>query len=96
MEYLILRKEETELRGAWIAKDGKVVGDEVCKRIDWLLENCLKEICTDSSGWDLLLLDPSDGRYWERTYPHSNMHGGGPPMLKVVSLAEAQLKYGIE
>jgi len=95
MEYLNLSKEETELRGAWITRDGQVFADEICKRIDRLIANYLNRICADSSGWDLLLCDPNDGRYWERTYPHSEMHGGGPPMLRVLSLAQAQSKYGI-
>jgi len=33
---------------------------------------------TDYNGWDVLYLDPADGRYWERILPSSEMHGGGP------------------
>jgi hypothetical protein len=95
MEYLDLCEEETELLGAWIVRDGEAVADNICRRINWLLANRLEKICTDSSGWELLLRDPNDGRYWERTYPQSEMHGGGPPLLKVLSLAQAQLKYEI-
>lgn len=95
MESLDLLKEETELRGSWITRDGGIVADEICRRIDLLLANRLEKIRTDSSGWNLLLRDPLDGRYWERTYPQSEMHGGGPPMLKVVSLEQAQSKYGV-
>jgi hypothetical protein len=95
MEYQDLRLEEVELCGYWLIEGSKVVADEMCKRIDWLLVNRLEKICTDPSGWELLLRDPTDGRYGERTYPGSEMHGGGPPMLKVISLAHAQRKYGI-
>jgi hypothetical protein len=29
-----------------------------------------------------LYQDPDDLRYWEFSYPHAEMHGGGPPMLE--------------
>jgi hypothetical protein len=40
-------------------------------------------------------MDPDDGRYWERTYPQSEKHGGGPPQLKCLTFQEASKKYGV-
>ena len=59
-----------------------------------LVASHLVEIARDSTGWDTLYVDPDDGRFWEHIYPQSEMHGGGPPMLKHVSEEEARAKYG--
>ena len=45
-------------------------------------------------GWSALHFDPADGRLWELTFPESRLHGGGPPLLHVVSEEEAREKYG--
>jgi hypothetical protein len=90
-----LQPHETELRGTWIARDSIVEADEVCRRIKWLVGNNLREVAVDVSGWDVLYLDRADGRYWELTYPQSEMHGGGPPQLKVISKSDAILKYSL-
>lgn len=94
MESLDLRENERELRGSWVVVNGEVSADDVCSRIEWLLSHRLERIATDPSGWDLLFRDPRDGRLWERTYPQSHLHGGGPPMLKVLPHGIAQSKYG--
>jgi hypothetical protein len=47
-------------------------------------------------AWETLFQDHDDGRYWERTYPNSEMHEGGPPALVCVSEEEAKAKYGDE
>lgn len=95
MESIDLTKRETELHGSWVEMDGKVISDGTCRRIEWLIANRLEKIGSDPSGWDILFRDPRDGRLWERIFPESHLHGGGPPTLKVVSLAEAQAKYGV-
>jgi Immunity protein 27 len=46
-----------------------------------------------SSDWETLFRDPSDGRYWERTYLHSETQGGGPPSLFALSAEKAHAKY---
>ena len=46
-----------------------------------------------SAGWETLYRDPRDGRLWELTYPQSEMHGGGPRRLHVLSRDEAAAKY---
>ncbi len=71
-------------------------GDAVCERIEWLVAQHLQKI-TDSpefGAWETLYCDPEDGRYWERTYPQGEMHGGGPPQLKCLTSREASEKYG--
>ena len=74
---LPLRSGETELVGNWVVQAGSVVADDVSKRIEVLISSTLKEIGSSEDGWDVLYVDPSDGRYWELTYPDSGAHGGG-------------------
>ncbi len=90
-----LQNHENQITGQWVSKNGKVHADATCARIEWLITNELKKIATDATGWDVLYQDPNDGRYWELTYPESEMHGGGPPKLTLLSNAEAQIKYKI-
>jgi hypothetical protein len=47
------------------------------------------------SAWETLYRDPNDGRYWERTYPHSDWHGGGPPCLTKITFDAAKEKYKV-
>jgi hypothetical protein len=92
-----LQPNETELVGKWIA-DGKAVrADATCERIKWLIESHLKQIVFSPKygAWETLFQDPDDQRYWERTYPQSEMHGGGPPALRCLSPEQAKAKYGI-
>jgi hypothetical protein len=84
---------ENELVGTWIEIDGRVVGDQACERIQTLTDKFLIKVGTDRSGWETLFRDPEDGRYWERTYPHGEWHGGGPPTLYYLSDKEATEKY---
>jgi hypothetical protein len=87
-----LTPTETELIGRWEMVDGRVRGDATCERIEWLTSSYLEKI--SSSNWETLFRDPGDGRYWERTYPHGEMQGGGPPSLFVLSAEKALAKYG--
>lgn len=84
---------EILLTGQLLSREGHVVGDEICQRIDELVGSHLKELGRDVSGWDALYRDPDDGRFWELIYPQSYLQGGGPPQLRCLSLAEAKLKY---
>jgi hypothetical protein len=47
----------------------------------------------DQSGWDALYADPATGKFWELTYPHSQLHGGGPRQLNEISSSTARVKY---
>jgi hypothetical protein len=84
---------ETEIIGSWIFNNGKMAGDDVCQRIKSLVKTDLTLVAKDWSGWETLYRDDKDGRYWEHTYPHSEMHGGGPPALFVISSEDATRKY---
>jgi hypothetical protein len=90
-----LNSSETELLGSWINQAGSIVADDVSNRIEVLVSNTLKEVGTSADGWDVLYIDPSDGRYWELTYPNSGAHGGGAPKLSVVTVVQAKTKYGL-
>ncbi|MFY8275577.1 Imm27 family immunity protein [Pseudoalteromonas sp. SSDWG2] len=81
----LLLPSESELAGRWVESNAKVIADSVCERIDWLVNNHLQQIGTSKCGWALFFTDPTDGRFWLLTYPQSHMHGGGPPVLKVVT-----------
>lgn len=89
-----LEQHEVDLHGDWIVRGDEVEGDETSQRIKWLVAEKLQKVTTDWSGWEVLYRDPADGRYWELTYPQSEMHGGGPPRLFNLSLKKATEKYG--
>ncbi len=91
-----LAPAETDLTGQWVLKGDAIVADETCRRIDWLINHDLVLVGTDPSGCHDLYRDPQDGRLWERTWPQSEMHGGGPPRLACVTIDEARKKYTIE
>jgi hypothetical protein len=90
-----LQPDEIVLSGNWLVEGGRVVADDVCRRIEWLVKSQLERLGRDSSGWDTLYRDPRDGRLWEHIYPQSHMHGGGPPQLKVISAESADAKYRV-
>ena len=85
---------ESVLEGQWVRVGGAVQADEVALRIQRLLDNYLKFVASRDGGWTKLYRDPADGRYWELTYPMSEIHGGGPPRLESISSAVVRSKYG--
>lgn len=89
-----LRSDERMICGRWKVVGGKVEADENCRRIENLTQRHLLEIARDKSGWDILYIDPGDGRIWDPTYPDSESHGGGPPQLACLSRDQATKKYG--
>ncbi len=93
-----LHSQEIELIGKWVANGTQVRGDEVCERITWLVEEVLERVgySKEYGGWEMLFRDPSDGRFWVKTYPQSGMHGGGPPALKCISEDEARSIFQFE
>lgn len=88
---MILRPEETEIVGNWKVVDARVTKDEQAQRIEVLIHQHLKPV--QSKGWERLFQDPADGRLWELTYPSSEMHGGGPPKLTMMTEEQARRKY---
>ena len=89
----LLRPEEVDLVGQWLDLGGRLEGDAVTDRIQALIHEHLVRITSSDDGWDSLYRDPTDGRLWELTYPHSERHGGGPPRLKHLEPADAARKY---
>jgi len=62
------------------------------------IQEALKKLINlghDPSGWNTLYRDPSDNSLWEVTYPHGEMHGGGPRELKSITPDQALLVYGL-
>jgi hypothetical protein len=92
----MIAPQETVLEGKWLAEGSKVVADDTARRIDALLKEQLKKVATSSDGWSQLYLDPTDGRLWQRTFPHSEMHGGGSQKLEVISIESAKELYSYE
>jgi hypothetical protein len=60
-----IKPSETVLTGQWVLQGGRLVEDDVCKRILALTKSYLVGIGRDASGWNALYRDPNDGRYWE-------------------------------
>jgi hypothetical protein len=89
----MIDSDETEIIGNWILKNGRMIGDEGCERVHRLTRDYLVKVGIDWSGWETLYEDPRDGRFWERIYLQSEMHGGGPPSLRYISDDEAKSKY---
>ena len=86
---------ETVITGKWIATpSGQVTADDVCERINKLVQNHLRILGHDPSGWDALYRDPDDKRLWELLYPQGHLHGGGPPELRYLDQDQARQKYG--
>lgn len=87
----------TEMRiiGKSMLVDGRMSSDEAERRIDELVSTCLRYVAVDWSGWDKLYQDPTDGRYWELTYPQSHLHGGGSKELRCIDKSDASLKYAL-
>ncbi len=59
---------------------------------EYLEENCV-ELATDESGWETLYQDKSTKELWVRTFPDSHLHGGGLPLLTLLSESEAKAKF---
>jgi len=85
---------EVLLESKWDIRNGKVSVSDVTKRIDELTASCLIALGSDPSGCETLYVDPCDGRFWEKTYPYGEMHGGGPPQLQCIPRDKAESKYG--
>jgi hypothetical protein len=90
----MIAPEESALIGQWVADGRRVEVDATCRRIEALVAAHLIEVARSAGGWSTLYEDPADGRLWEYTYPHGDWHGGGPPSLRCISLAEACATYG--
>ena len=82
---------KTVIEGNWSFDGKRVVADAACDQIDSLLRT-LSPVGSTDNGWTRLYSD-THGVFWELTYPHAEMQGGGPPRLESFSLDELRLKY---
>ena len=89
--------DENEIVGEWVLDGTTVRKDAAAERIEDLTSGVLEKLADskEGGGWETLYRDPTDGRLWERTFPKSYMHGGGPPRLAVITADAARRKYGI-
>lgn len=90
-----LENNGTYLEGKIIFNNGKIELDKTGKRIEFLIRNDLIKIDSDSSGWFILYQDKNDKRYWELSYPNSDIQGGGNPVLKNVNYEDIIDRYKI-
>jgi hypothetical protein len=90
-----LNPSENDLIVKLIRVGNHLEGDATAERIQWLTSGILEKIAfsRENGAWETLFKDKNDGRYWERTYPHGEMHGGGSPRLTCISEVEAREKY---
>ena len=91
-----LQKDEIELLGKWIFHDGKIIENDVIKRINFLMDNDLIKIAVSDNGWETLYQDTNDKRYWELVYNSSEEQGGGAPSLINITEKKAKKKYEIK
>ena len=52
------------------------------------------QIATGVGGWESLFLDRESKELWVRTFPQSEMHGGGQPVLSPITAVEARERFG--
>ena len=52
----------------------------------------LEKIATDESIWESLFFNKNTNKYWEKTYPNNEIHGGGKTEIKEVELTENIIK----
>jgi hypothetical protein len=90
---MIIAPNEIEIRCIHSVVDGEIRYSEGCERIQQLLRSHLKKLAASADGWEVLYVDPNDGRHWELTYPQSNQQGGGPRVLTVLPDEVAKAKY---
>ena len=85
-----------EIVGGWVTVDGAVVADDAQNLIYELVASRLIHVAEWAGGYTTLYNDPADNSYWERTYPNSGMHGGGPQTLTEVLPEDVFPKYGLD
>ena len=56
----------------------------------------LRKIATLQGGWLTLYKCAYCDSYWEKYYPFSEAHGGGPTRLRKISNEYAMERYGIK
>ena len=75
-----------DLTDQWVIRGGQTSSEGDAAAIDELLSSELAQIAVPDGGWRRLYRHRTTGRLWELSYPHSEMHGGGPRRLRELSL----------
>jgi len=79
---------ESKLVGGWELVSGQMQADATTKRIELAIQDDLELI--KRMNWMNLYQDPETGLYWLQEYFQGEMHGGGPPSLRLISPTEAE------
>lgn len=61
---------------------------------DFIRKNCAK-VAEDKSGWEILYLTKDAQEYWVKSYPNSEHHGGGEPLLIKITKEAAKVKFSV-
>jgi hypothetical protein len=85
------------IEGGSLRGENGVALDRPSREIERLIREVLVHIVDHprDGAWRRLFKDPRDGRFWERFYPHGELHGGGPSSLKLVRPDEVRSEFGI-
>jgi immunity protein 27 of polymorphic toxin system len=75
--------DEAEIRGS--SQDDSL-------RIEYLIKHYLSLVCKNVDQVKYLYQDPK-GDLWLREYPHFERHGGGPPLLRRISIGDARVMF---
>ena len=59
--------------------DRIILGEELYKK-----KEALRKLRTDNINWVVYFIDDETGEKWIEEYPFSEMHGGGPPQLRMI------------
>ncbi len=86
-------KDETLIKGKDVFENGKWIATDSTLRVQYLRDNFLKKVTSNSHEWTTLYIDESDRRYWELFYSEANWKDMGSPSLRFISEAEAKEKY---
>ncbi|MDZ7679051.1 MAG: Imm27 family immunity protein [Acidimicrobiales bacterium] len=56
----------------------------------------LRELVNDDLRWITVFIDDKTGQLWRMSFPHSEMHGGGPPLLEPVTREEVLQEFLVD
>lgn len=92
--WMYMMEPSNKLIGKWVKVNDKYEGDEVSKKIDYMINNKLTLIKTVDNK-NKLYYDSRSLEYWELTHLKSKMPIGGPPQLSRVTSQYVEEKYGL-
>lgn len=56
----------------------------------------LVRVRVDDVNWIVLHQNPATREHWRESFPHSEMHGGGPPVFEKITAEDAKREFKIE